>query len=38
MTYVYLKKQKHPILKDYIRLSLTTKKNFVNILKVLNHR
>ena len=35
---VFKKRQKHPILKDYIRLSLTTKKNFINILKVLNHR
>ena len=32
----FKKKQKHPILKDYIRLSLTTKKNFINILEALN--
>lgn len=32
----FKKKQKHPILKDYIRISLTTKKNFINILDALN--
>ena len=34
----FKKKQNHPILKDYIRLSLTTKKNYINILKILNNK
>jgi len=33
---VFKKKQNHPILRDYIRLTLTTKKNFSKILKVIN--
>ena len=34
----FKKNQRHPALKDYIRLSLTTKKNFSKILKIIDRK